>query len=131
MNCPLASKGALATPGRQVVGGAGAELAFDPATDVFAIAPTVFGLHEIFFANTVTSGLPASGVNVTRLTHFTGEDGRAALSTITAENFDVLQVPEPSSLMLFGAALAGMALRRRQHRGARRDGFVEALRPNT
>lgn len=61
---PFESTTALETPGRQIVGGSGTEISFDPAQDVLAFDPDVFGITEILFANTVTSALPTSGVNV-------------------------------------------------------------------
>lgn len=61
---PFAGTDALTTDGRQVVGGLGTPFAFDVASDVILFDPAVFGVSELLFANTLTSGLPTSGVNV-------------------------------------------------------------------
>lgn len=170
---PFALSTALTTPGRQLVGAPGTEIAFNPAVDVLAFDPNVFGITQIQFANTLASALPSSGVNVivlqdtgnpfvvavaadaiaaqlttpgpgffiyfntglemarlvystdlsdpaadlailARLTTFSGATGFANLQTITASNFALQSVPEPATLLLFGTALTGLALRRRR-----------------
>jgi hypothetical protein len=61
---PFEGSDALTTPGRQVVGN---ELfvTFDVATDVFAFAPSVFGIDDqIHFANDLVENLPTGGLNV-------------------------------------------------------------------
>jgi hypothetical protein len=54
---------ALATPGRQIVGGEQL-VEFDISTDLFVFNSAVFGVTEVVFANSLTSGLPTGGVNV-------------------------------------------------------------------
>lgn len=58
--------GAIATPGRQIVGGAGGGpvIPFDPATDVFVFNQALFGLNQIDFVNADSSLLPTTGYNV-------------------------------------------------------------------
>lgn len=60
---PFALSSALTTPGRQAVGGPGTEIAFDAAVDVLAFDPSIFGVTQIQFANTLAGALPPSGVN--------------------------------------------------------------------
>ena len=60
---PAGFAGALATPGRQIIGGE-PSINFNIATDVFALDEAEFGVSQVLFANSLTGGLPASGVNV-------------------------------------------------------------------
>ena len=61
---PFARSNALTTPGRQIVRGE-SFISFDPATDVFALGSSVFGVgNEVHFANDVVGNLPTGGVNV-------------------------------------------------------------------
>ena len=61
---PFAGSTALTTPGRQIVGGE-PSITFLPATDVFALDSSVFGVgNQVNFANDVVANLPSSGVNV-------------------------------------------------------------------
>ena len=69
---PFAGSTALATPGRQIVGG---ELftTFNPATDVFAFDAGAFGAYGIggiSFVNGIISAVPATGVNTIVLRTF-------------------------------------------------------------
>ena len=60
---PAGFAGALATPGRQIIGGE-PSITFDIATDVFEIDAAEFGVSQILFANDLTANLPATGLNV-------------------------------------------------------------------
>lgn len=67
---PFAGTDALATPGRQVVGG---ELftTFDPSVDVFAFDPASFDVGgSIVFSNDVIGNVPSTGVNTIVLRTF-------------------------------------------------------------
>src|SRR5690349_23183086 len=61
---PFAGTNVLNTPGRQIVGGEDF-ISFSPATDVFALDSTVFGVQgPVRFENTVAGRLPDNGLNV-------------------------------------------------------------------
>ena len=172
---PFAGTTALTTPGRQIVGAPGTEIAFT-AADVIEFDSSVFDVNTISFANGLAASLPTTGVNfivlqdtgtpfaagiaanliaarvtspgagffiyfntnldvarlvystdlndqdadlaiLARLTSFSGSAGFAALPTLTAANFAVAQVPEPSTVLLIaiGAVLIGA----RRHRARR------------
>ena len=60
---PAGFAGALATPGRQIIGGE-PSINFSIATDVFALDSAEFGINQVLFANSLTANLPATGVNM-------------------------------------------------------------------
>lgn len=70
---PFAGSTALATPGRQVVGGE-PFVNFDPAVDRFVIDPAAFTLYGfglgLSFVNDVVGNLPTGGANVIVLRTF-------------------------------------------------------------
>jgi len=67
---PFAGTPVLNAPGRQIVGGE-AFVNFSPATDVFSLESTVFGVgSSVNFVNGLVSNLPAGGVNVVVLETF-------------------------------------------------------------
>jgi hypothetical protein len=81
---PFAGTNVLNTPGRQVVGGE-LFINFNPATDVFAFDPSVFGIgNQIQFANDVANNLPTSNVNVIVLRSL--DDDNNALTPFGAGN---------------------------------------------
>jgi len=81
---PFAGTTALATPGRQVVGGE-FFITFNIATDVFVLDSTVFGVgNDVLFANNVAAGLPASNVNIVVLESF--DDDNNPLTPFGAGN---------------------------------------------
>ena len=64
---PLAGTIVRGAPGRQAVGGE-LFINFNPATDVFAFDPVVFGgSNQINFVNAPVGGIPAADVNVVTL----------------------------------------------------------------
>jgi hypothetical protein len=64
----------LTTPGRQVVGGE-FFIAFDIATDIFGLDPTIFGVgDDILFANNVAQNLPTGNLNVVVLETFDNDN---------------------------------------------------------
>lgn len=60
---PAGFAAALATPGRQLIGGE-PSINFDIANDVFALDEAEFGVSQVLFANSLTAALPSTGVNV-------------------------------------------------------------------
>jgi len=74
---PFAGSTAPNTPGRQVVMGEGS-INFSPATDIFSLESTVFGVgSSVNFINSVAAGIPASGVNVIVLETFDNDNNPA------------------------------------------------------
>jgi hypothetical protein len=182
---PFAGTPVLTTPGRQIVGGEDF-IVFNPATDIFSLDPTVFGVgNSVSFANDFAGNLPTSDLNVivlesfdddnnpatpfgagnaanliaaqittpgpgffiyfnqgldlprlvfstdlndntadlkvlARMLNLTGAGGRDAMQTFTASNFtfatESTSVPEPSTLLLLGAGMFGVARRSRRGR---------------
>ena len=81
---PFAGTTVLTTPGRQVVGGEDF-ITFNPATDVFALDSTVFGVgNTVLFANAAAQNLPSTGVNVVVLESF--DDDNNLLTPFGAGN---------------------------------------------
>ena len=81
---PFAGTSVLTTPGRQIVGGEDF-IAFNPATDVFALDPDVFGVgNTVLFANAEAQNLPSTGVNVVVLESF--DDDNNLLTPFGAGN---------------------------------------------
>jgi hypothetical protein len=66
---PFAGTTALTTPGRQVIGNEDF-ISFSPATDVYAVDLSVFGVSSLNFANNTIGNIPATGVNVVVLETF-------------------------------------------------------------
>lgn len=62
---PFAGTMALTDPGRQIVGGAGTLVNFNPATDTLVVNSGIFDVHlqTSFFASGLDTELPTSGVN--------------------------------------------------------------------
>jgi hypothetical protein len=52
-----------------------------------------------------------------RMTNLSGQPGRDALPTFSESNFQIVPVPEPSSLLMMGAGAILVRLRRRPGRG--------------
>lgn len=86
---PGAFATALATPGRQVVGGE-PFIDFNIATDVFAIDGGEFGISEVLFANALAANLPTTGVNIVVV-----QD--AGLAAGTAANAIAAQITTPGA----------------------------------
>jgi len=81
---PFAGTPVLTTPGRQVVGGE-LFIAFNPATDIFALDATVFGVgNSVLFANDFAQNLPVSDLNVIVLETF--DDDNNPLTPFGAGN---------------------------------------------
>ena len=80
---------ALATPGRQLVGGE-PSINFDIANDVFALDEGEFGVSQVLFANSLAAGLPSTGVNVIVL-----QD--AGMSAALAANAIAAQLTTPGA----------------------------------
>jgi hypothetical protein len=97
---PFADSTALTTPGRQIVGG---ELFtdFDLATDVFAFAPSAFGVSSLVFANGLVSSLPTSGPNVIVVRDLPIVGAGAAANLIAAQ----LTTPTPGFFVYFNQGL--------------------------
>ena len=89
---------ALATPGRQIVGGE-PSITFDIANDVFVFDPTVFGVSGIIFANDLAANLPASATVV--VVQDAGLNAAAAANAIAAE----ITVSTPGFFVYFNAGL--------------------------
>jgi len=67
---PFAGTTVRTTPGRQIVGGEDF-IVFNPASDIFALDATVFGVgNSVSFANDFAGNLPTSDVNVVVLETF-------------------------------------------------------------
>lgn len=61
---PFAGSTALATPGRQILGGESL-ITFSVPTDLFSLESTVFGVNSpVLFQGVFAASLPGSGVNV-------------------------------------------------------------------
>jgi hypothetical protein len=74
---PFAGTNVLNTPGRQVVGGE-AFVNFNPATDIFSLESTVFGVGgTVNFVNSTAANLPSSGVNIIVLNTFDNDNNLA------------------------------------------------------
>jgi PEP-CTERM motif len=81
---PFAGTSALTTPGRQIVGNEDF-IDFSPATDIFALDATVFGVgNSVLFANDLVGNLPTSNVNVIVLETF--DDDNNPLTPFLAGN---------------------------------------------
>ena len=96
---PAGCAAALATPGRQIVGGE-PTIDFVIATDVFEIDPSVFPLSSILFANDLAANLPTTGVNVVVVQN-------AGLAAGTAANLIAAQITTPGAgfFVYFNAGL--------------------------
>jgi hypothetical protein len=74
---PFAGSTAPITPGRQVVGGE-SSIAFNIATDLFALGSAVFGVgDDVLFVNDFAANVPASNVNVIVLRTFDNDNNPA------------------------------------------------------
>jgi PEP-CTERM motif len=81
---PFAGTTVLTMPGRQIVG-AEDFIEFSPATDIFALDATVFGVgNSVLFANDFAGNLPTSDVNVIVLETF--DDDNNLLTPFLAGN---------------------------------------------
>ena len=81
---PFAGTTVLTTPGRQIVGGADF-IAFSPATDIFALDATVFGVgNSVLFVNDFAGNVPASGLTFIVLETF--DDDNNPLTPFGAGN---------------------------------------------
>jgi hypothetical protein len=95
---PFAGNTALTTPGRQIVGFEDF-IDFSPATDIFALDATVFGVgNSVLFANDFAGNLPTSDVNVIVLETF--DDDNNPLTPFlagNAANLIAAQITTPGS----------------------------------
>jgi hypothetical protein len=93
---PFAGSTALTTPGRQIVGGE-AFINFSIATDVFALAPAVFGVgNQVLFANDLVANLPTGGVNVVVLQSLDNDANPATpFAAGNAANLIAAQITSP------------------------------------
>ena len=96
---PAGFAGALATPGRQIVGGE-PSINFDIANDVFALDEGEFGVSQVLFINSLAAGLPSTGVNVI-VVQDAGMLAGLAANAIAAQ----LTTPGPGFFVYFNTTL--------------------------
>ena len=88
-------------PGRQIVGAPGTPFIFDIATDQFVFDPDIFGIDEVLFQNSLSSAVPASGVNVVVL-----QDGPPLAAGIAADRIAAqVTAPGPGFFIYFNSNL--------------------------
>jgi hypothetical protein len=88
-------------PGRQIVGGPGTPFTFDIAVDQFLFDPDVFGIDEILFHNSLSSAVPATGVNVEVV-----QDGPPLAAGVAATRIaDQVTSPGPGFFIYFNTGL--------------------------
>ena len=96
---PAAFAGALATPGRQIIG-LEPSIDFVIATDVFEIDAAEFGINQVLFANDLTANLPATGLNVIVV-----QDAGMAAGTAATAIANRLTTPGAGFFVYFNAGL--------------------------
>jgi hypothetical protein len=99
---PLQGDPALITPGRQIVNGAGGGpvSAFNPATDIIAFDPGVFGFSSVQFANGITTD-PSFPTAVTIAVVQNATAAAAAADVLAAR----ITTPTPGFFVYFNTGL--------------------------
>ena len=97
---PAAFATALATPGRQLVGGLGPLINFTIASDVFALKAHEFGVTQVTFANSLTATLPDNPFTVVVVQNGAPLAAGAAATAIAAQ----LSTPGPGFFVYFNSA---------------------------
>ena len=105
---PFAGTTVRTTPGRQIATGEDF-IVFNPATDIFALDTTVFGVgNSVSFANDFVGNLPTSDVNVVVLETFDDDNNPATpFGAGNAANLIAAQVttPGPGFFVYFNQGL--------------------------
>jgi hypothetical protein len=105
---PFAGTPVLTTPGRQIVGGENF-IVFNPATDIFSLDATVFGVgNSVSFANDFAGNLPTSDLNVVVLESFDDDNNPGTpFGAGNAANLIAAQIttPDPGFLIYFNQGL--------------------------
>lgn len=101
-NDPFAGSDAPTTPGRQIVGNE-RFITFNPATDIFSLDPSPFGItQDLSFLSALSADVPASGVNLIVLQDSTVPFAAGIAANLIAEK---VTDPGPGFFVYFNSGL--------------------------